>query len=56
MKIYTTGNIWDTDPITGQSGLGMGVENKTCMGCSDISIFGDGSPVITIPPIIISTE
>jgi hypothetical protein len=35
---YTTGNSWGTDPITGQSGLGMGVENETFMGCSDISI------------------
>ncbi len=28
---YTTGNSWGTDPITGQSGLGMGVENETFM-------------------------
>ncbi len=35
---YTTANNWGTDPITGESGLGKGVENETFMGCSDISI------------------
>jgi hypothetical protein len=53
---YTTGNNWGTDPITGESGLGMGIENETFMGCSDISIIGDGSPVITSPPVIIPTR
>jgi len=48
---YTTGNNWGTDPITGQSGIGMGIENETFMGCSDISIVENGSPVNTLPPI-----
>jgi hypothetical protein len=52
---YTTGNNWGTDPTTGHSGTGMGIENETFMGCSDISIVSDGSPVITIPPIIVPT-
>ncbi|CAF0939544.1 unnamed protein product [Rotaria sordida] len=51
---YTAGNNWGTDPITGQSGLGMGIENETFMGCSDISINGNGSPIETIPPIIVT--
>ncbi|CAF4312350.1 unnamed protein product, partial [Rotaria sordida] len=51
---YTAGNNWGTDPITGQSGLGMGIENETFMGCSDISINGNGSPVETRPPIIVT--
>ena len=50
---YTTANNWGTDPVTGQSGSGMGVENETFMGCSDISISGNGSPVNTPPPIVV---
>ena len=53
---YTTGNNWGTDPVTGQSGLGMGVENETFMGCSDITIVSDGSPIVTEPPVIISSR
>jgi len=49
---YTTGNNWGTDPTTGQSGIGMGIENETFMGCSDISIVANGSPVNTLPPIV----
>lgn len=52
---YTTGNNWGTDPATGQSGLGMGVENETFMGCSDISIVANGSPVNTPPTVVIPT-
>ncbi|CAM4892243.1 unnamed protein product [Rotaria socialis] len=52
---YTTGNSWGTDPITGQSGLGMGIENETFMGCSDISIVANGSPTQTVPPIVVTT-
>ena len=52
---YTTGNNWGTDPITGQSGIGMGIENETFMGCSDISIVGNGSPVSTPPTVVIPT-
>jgi hypothetical protein len=52
---YTTGNNWGTDPSTGQSGIGMGVENETFMGCSDISIVANGSPVNTLPPVVIPT-
>jgi len=48
---YTTGNNWGTDPITGQSGLGFGIENETFMGCADITIVANGSP--TDPPIVI---
>ncbi|CAF3625173.1 unnamed protein product [Rotaria sp. Silwood1] len=48
---YTAGNSWGTDPITGQSGAGLGRENETFMGCSDISILPDGSP--TDPPMVI---
>ena len=44
---YTTGNNWGTDPVTGQSGLGLGIENETFMGCADISIIGDGLPNTT---------
>ena len=53
---YTAGNNWGTDPVTGQSGLGMGVENETFMGCADISIVGDGSPGATNPPPIIPSR
>ncbi|CAF2795580.1 unnamed protein product [Rotaria sp. Silwood2] len=48
---YTAGNSWGTDPTTGQSGAGLGRENETFMGCSDIAILSDGSP--TDPPIVI---
>jgi len=51
---YTTGNNWGTDPTTGQSGIGMGIENETFMGCSDISIVGNGGSVI--PPVVIPTN
>ncbi|CAF1573925.1 unnamed protein product [Adineta steineri] len=53
---YTTGNNWGTDPATGQSGSGMGIENETFMGCSDISIVANGSPVETLPPVIVTTN
>lgn len=49
---YTTGNSWGTDPSTGQSGLGMGVENETFMGCADVSIVGNGSPGQPEPPVV----
>ncbi|CAF1289427.1 unnamed protein product [Adineta ricciae] len=52
---YVTGNSWGTDPLTGQSGLGMGIENETFMGCADISIVANGAPVNTLPPIDITT-
>ncbi|CAF4209973.1 unnamed protein product [Adineta steineri] len=48
---YTAGNNWGTDPITGQSGGGLGRENETFMGCSDIAILPTGSP--TEPPMVI---
>jgi hypothetical protein len=48
---YTAGNSWGTDPITGQSGAGLGRENETFMGCSDITILSNGAP--TDPPIVI---
>jgi hypothetical protein len=48
---YTAGNSWATDPVTGQSGVGLGRENETFMGCSDISILPNGSP--TTPPQVI---
>jgi hypothetical protein len=48
---YTAGNSWGTDPITGQSGSGLGKENETFMGCSDIAILENGSP--TNPPMVI---
>ncbi|CAF0837106.1 unnamed protein product [Adineta steineri] len=48
---YTAGNNWGTDPITGQSGGGLGRENETFMGCSDIAILHTGSP--TEPPMVI---
>ena len=52
---YTAANNWGTDPVTGQSGLGMGVENETFMGCADISIVSNGTPVNTPPPVVIPT-
>jgi hypothetical protein len=48
---YTAGNSWGTDSATGQSGAGLGKENETFMGCSDIAILPDGSP--TDPPMVI---
>lgn len=48
---YTAANSWGTDPTTGQSGAGLGRENETFMGCSDITILPNGSP--TTPPIVI---
>jgi len=36
---YTTGNTWGTDPVTGEEGPGLGVENETFMGCADITIL-----------------
>ncbi|CAF1402410.1 unnamed protein product [Rotaria sordida] len=48
---YTAGNSWGTDPITGQSGAGLGREKETFMGCSDIAILPEGSS--TDPPIVI---
>ena len=48
---YTAGNSWGTDPTTGESGAGLGRENETFMGCSDIAILPNGSP--TDPPEII---
>jgi len=52
---YTTGNNWGTDPVTGQSGSGFGIENETFMGCSDITIVANGSPVIP-PPVVIDPQ
>ncbi|UJR14528.1 hypothetical protein I4U23_001524 [Adineta vaga] len=48
---YTAGNSWGTDPTTGQSGPGLGKENETFMGCSDIAILSNGSPID--PPMVI---
>ncbi|CAF3451530.1 unnamed protein product [Rotaria sp. Silwood1] len=50
---YTTGNNWGRDPTTNKSGPGLGRENETFMGCSDITILAN-SPTTTLPPIIIS--
>lgn len=50
---YTAANSWGTDPVTGQSGPGLGRENETFMGCSDIAILPSGSP--TEPPRVIIT-
>ncbi|CAF3540673.1 unnamed protein product [Rotaria sp. Silwood1] len=50
---YTTGNNWGRDSTTNKSGPGLGRENETFMGCSDITIFAN-SPTTTLPPIIIS--
>ncbi len=38
---YTTGNNWGKDPVTGEEGLGLGIENETFMGCADITIIGN---------------
>ena len=51
---YTAGNNWGTDSVTGQSGPGLGRENETFMGCSDIAILPNGSSIDT-PTIIIPT-
>ena len=45
--VFFNGNILPemtggTDPRTGQSGVGKGVENETFMGCSDIAIVANG--------------
>lgn len=48
---YTAGNSWGTDASTGQSGAGLGRENETFMGCSDITILANGSPID--PPMVI---
>ncbi|CAF4542593.1 unnamed protein product [Rotaria sp. Silwood2] len=50
---YTTGNNWGRDPTTNKSGPGLGRENETFMGCSDIIIVAN-SPTTTLPPILIS--
>ena len=52
---YTTGNNWGTDPVTGESGPGLGIENETFMGCSDISIV-DGDIPNTTAPVIPTTR
>jgi hypothetical protein len=49
---YTTGNNWGKDPITNKSGPGLGRENETFMGCSDITIVAI-KPSTTRPPIVI---
>ena len=49
---YTTGNNWGRDPDTNKSGPGLGRENETFMGCSDITIIAN-KPITTRPPIII---
>jgi len=48
---YTAANSWGTDSITGESGPGLGRENETFMGCSDIAILPNGTP--TEPPQVI---
>jgi hypothetical protein len=48
---YTTGNNWGRDPLTNKSGPGLGRENETFMGCSDITILANRS-IITRPPIV----
>lgn len=53
---YTAANSWGTDPVTGQSGLGMGIENETFMGCSDISIVSDGSSNSGTTPAVVATK
>jgi hypothetical protein len=49
---YTTGNNWGKDPLTNKSGPGLGLENETFMGCSDITILPK-VPITTRPPFII---
>ncbi|CAF2122164.1 unnamed protein product [Rotaria magnacalcarata] len=48
---YTTGNNWGRDSATNKSGPGLGRENETFMGCSDITILAN-IPSTTLPPII----
>ncbi|CAF4997600.1 unnamed protein product, partial [Rotaria socialis] len=48
---YTTGNNWGRDSATNKSGPGLGRENETFMGCSDITILAN-IPSTTVPPII----
>jgi len=38
---YTAGNNWGRDPVTGEEGIGLGIENETFMGCADITIVGN---------------
>jgi hypothetical protein len=40
---YTAGNNWGRDPVTGEEGLGLGIENETFMGCADITILKNGA-------------
>ncbi len=49
---YTTGNNWGRDPATNKSGPGLGRENETFMGCSDISILPNKSTTTRRPPMI----
>ncbi|CAF3730305.1 unnamed protein product, partial [Adineta steineri] len=51
---YTTGNNWGKDPTTNKSGPGLGRENETFMGCSDITIIGHTTTTTRPPKIIIS--
>ncbi|UJR32265.1 hypothetical protein I4U23_019730 [Adineta vaga] len=51
---YTTGNNWGRDPTTNKSGPGLGKENETFMGCSDISITPKKTTTIRPPKIIIA--
>ncbi|CAF0918643.1 unnamed protein product [Adineta ricciae] len=51
---YTTGNNWGRDPITNKSGPGLGKENETFMGCSDISITPKRTTTIRPPRLFIS--
>lgn len=46
---YTTGNNWGRDPSTNKSGPGLGRENETFMGCSDIRI--NAKKTIRHPPL-----
>lgn len=46
---YTTGNNWGRDPATNKSGPGLGRENETFMGCSDIRI--NPKKTIRHPPL-----
>lgn len=49
---YTTGNNWGRDPVTNKSGPGLGRENETFMGCSDIAVLAS-TPATTPPPIVV---
>ncbi len=53
---YTTGNNWGKDPITNKSGPGLGRENETFMGCSDISILPNKSTTTIRPPMILISK